>query len=100
MEKSLTDSIRFLKGVGPKRAKVFNKAGINTAEDLLYYFPRRYEDRTNFSSIAKLEEGQTLTIKAQALSKRQRTSWRRRGFSITELRSDRVERIRVHESGR
>ena len=38
-------SIQFLKGVGPKRAELFGHLGIETLEDLLYYFPRKWEDR-------------------------------------------------------
>ena len=85
MEKTLTIPIRYLKGIGPKKAKTFSKVGINTAEGLLYYFPRRYEDRTNFISISQLKEGQTKTIKAKVLVRNERQSFRRRGFSITEI---------------
>ena len=85
MGKSLIASIQYLKGIGPKRAKSFSKLGINTIEDLLYYFPRRYEDRTKFISISKLQEGQTYTIKAQVLAKGEHQSFRRRGFSIIEV---------------
>ncbi|MFA5155928.1 MAG: ATP-dependent DNA helicase RecG [Candidatus Omnitrophota bacterium] len=81
----LNTSVRYLKGIGPKRAKVFNAAGINVIEDLLYYFPRRYEDRTKFVLIKDLKEGETQTIKAQVLAKGKRQSWRRRRFSIFEL---------------
>jgi len=77
-------SIQYLKGIGPKRKKSFSDRNINTIEDLLYYFPRRYEDRTNFSNISDLIEGQVYTIKAQVLAGGQRNSWRRRSFSITE----------------
>ena len=79
-----TTSIQYLKGIGPKRAKSFTSRGVYTIEELLYYFPRRYEDRTNFAKISQLEEGQIYTIKAQVLAKGQRNSWRRRAFSITE----------------
>jgi len=77
-------SIQYLKGIGPKRAKSFLARGVNTIEELLYYFPRRYEDRTNFAKISQLKEGQVYTIKAQVLAGGQRNSWRRRAFSITE----------------
>ena len=83
--KSLTDSIQFIKGIGPKRAKVFQKAGVNTIEDLLYFFPRRYEDRRNVLPIAKLKEGDTAVLKAKILVKRNKQSWRRGGFSVLEL---------------
>ena len=77
-------SIRYLKGIGPKRAESFLARGIKSIEDLLYYFPRRYEDRTNFASVSELKEGQIYTIKAQVLAAGQHNSWRRRSFSITE----------------
>ena len=85
MKKSLETPVRYLKGIGPKRAKSLNKAGIYTIEDLLYYFPRRYEDRTNFSPIRQLQEGRIQTVKAEILAKGSRTSFRRRGFSIIEV---------------
>jgi ATP-dependent DNA helicase RecG len=85
MGKSLSDSIRYLKGIGPKKAKSFAKSAINTIEDLLYYFPRRYEDRASFVAISKLQEGQIQTIKAQVLATGERRSWRRRRFSILEI---------------
>ena len=77
--------IQYLKGIGPKRAKSFQVRGIATVEDLLYYFPRRYEDRTNFAKISELKIGQVYTVKAQVLAGRQRNSWHRRAFSITEV---------------
>ncbi|MFH1191282.1 MAG: ATP-dependent DNA helicase RecG [Candidatus Omnitrophota bacterium] len=77
-------SIQYFKGIGLKRAKAFSAYGINTIEELMYYFPRRYEDRTNFVSIAELKAGQVYTIKGKILANDQRNSWRRRKFSITE----------------
>ncbi|MDP2831662.1 MAG: ATP-dependent DNA helicase RecG [Candidatus Omnitrophota bacterium] len=79
-----TTSIQYLKGIGPRRAKSFLARGVHTIEELLYYFPRRYEDRRNFAKISELKEGQIYTIKAQVLAGGQRNSWRRRAFSITE----------------
>ncbi len=80
----LTTSIQYLKGIGPKRAKSFTSRGVNTIEELLYYFPRRYEDRSNFAKISELKENGVYTIKAQVLIGAQRNSWRRNRFSITE----------------
>lgn len=85
MEKSLDREIRYLKGIGPKRAKALNKLGINIIDDLLYYFPKRYEDRTNFVTIAKLKAGEIQTIKAEVLARGERQSFKRRGFSIIEV---------------
>ncbi len=38
-------SIQFLKGVGPKKAELFGRLGLETLDDLLYYFPSKWEDR-------------------------------------------------------
>ncbi len=85
MTKTLNTPLQYLKGIGPKRAKIFSSLGINTVDDLLYYFPRRYEDRTNFIPISKLQKGQIYTIKAQILAKREHQSFRGRGLNIIEL---------------
>ncbi|MDD5512549.1 MAG: ATP-dependent DNA helicase RecG [Candidatus Omnitrophica bacterium] len=88
MHKSLDTSIRYLKGIGPQRAKAFARIGINTLDDLLYYFPRRYEDRSSFKHISQLEEGAPAqTIRAQVLAIKERRSFRRRGFTITEIKA-------------
>ncbi|MFZ2357368.1 MAG: hypothetical protein WAW67_06090, partial [Candidatus Omnitrophota bacterium] len=68
MDKTLDAPVQYLKGIGPKRAKEFKKIGIESIDDFLYYFPRRYEDRTNFVDILELKEGVTQTIKAQVLA--------------------------------
>jgi ATP-dependent DNA helicase RecG len=54
-EELLCKSVRFLKGVGPKRASLLSKLGVETVEDLLYFFPRRYEDRRQITPIKSLE---------------------------------------------
>jgi ATP-dependent DNA helicase RecG len=43
--------IKYIKGVGPKRAEALNAVGIRTALDLLYYFPRKYLDRSKIFRI-------------------------------------------------
>ncbi len=53
----LNSSITVLKGIGNKKGALFNKIGIFSVWDLLYFFPRAYDDRTNFYSIAQLPEG-------------------------------------------
>lgn len=77
-------SIRYLKGIGPKRAELFADAGVKTILDLFYYFPRRYEDRTNLVNISNLKEDGIQTIKVRVLALGQHNSWRRRSFSITQ----------------
>ncbi|HOX54058.1 MAG TPA: ATP-dependent DNA helicase RecG [Candidatus Omnitrophota bacterium] len=84
-DNKLDSPIQYLKGVGPKRSKILKNFGIETIEELFYYFPRRYEDRTNFVSISQLKENEYQTIKGEVFIKGERRSWRRRGFSIFQL---------------
>jgi ATP-dependent DNA helicase RecG len=58
---SQTD-IMYIKGVGPKIAYLLNKLGIYTANDLLYYFPRKHIDYSSRTRIRDLEEGMDTTI--------------------------------------
>jgi len=58
----LNDSVQYLKGIGPERAKALNSAGIETIEDLLYYIPRRYLDRSTILPMAKVKVGSTATV--------------------------------------
>ncbi|WP_283678198.1 ATP-dependent DNA helicase RecG [Lentilactobacillus sp. Marseille-Q4993] len=63
----LTDSVTVLKGVGDKTAVALNKLGINSINDLLTYYPRRYDD----FSIKKPDEsmdGAKITVKGQIVS--------------------------------
>lgn len=58
----LESPVRFIKGVGEKRAYVLSKLGIKSARDLLYHFPRRWEDRRHFKKIGELMDGEKATI--------------------------------------
>jgi ATP-dependent DNA helicase RecG len=61
----LSDSIKYVRGVGPQRAATFEERGITTVGDLLSYLPFRYEDRTRFTPIAELIPGEVHTILAE-----------------------------------
>ncbi|AYG01974.1 ATP-dependent DNA helicase RecG [Lactococcus allomyrinae] len=58
---NLTDSIQYLKGVGPKAVENFHKLGIFTVQDLLLYFPFRYEDFAS-RGVFELLDGEKATI--------------------------------------
>ena len=52
MSSILDSEIKFLPGVGPRRAELLQKElGINTFRDMLYTFPFRYVDRSKFYSV-------------------------------------------------
>ncbi|MDP3016194.1 MAG: ATP-dependent DNA helicase RecG [Deltaproteobacteria bacterium] len=53
----LLTPIQYVKGVGPKLAKLFEKKGILTVEDGLYFLPRCYEDRRHLKKISELRAG-------------------------------------------
>jgi ATP-dependent DNA helicase RecG len=56
MSELLQQPVKFLSGVGPKRAELLQKElGIETCEDLLYYFPFKYIDRSRFYSIREVD---------------------------------------------
>ncbi|HDZ76863.1 MAG TPA: ATP-dependent DNA helicase RecG [Candidatus Omnitrophica bacterium] len=85
MFRDLHTPIRYLKGVGVKRANSFAKIGIGNIEDLLFYFPKRYEDRSSFSNLSSLSTGNIYTIRARVLSVSGKDSWRRRNFKIINV---------------
>lgn len=63
LHESLSESVQYIKGIGPKKAGLFKNLGINTAKELLFYSPYRYEDRKNFSAIKDLQIGCLSTVK-------------------------------------
>lgn len=82
-ENPLQKSAQYIKGVGPRRYELLNRLGIYTIEDLLSYFPRRYEDRSSFTPVSKLVIGESQTIKGQVMACGLRRA--RRGIAIYEV---------------
>lgn len=54
--------VTYVKGVGPKVAYSLNKLGIYTAQDLIFYLPRKHIDYSSRTLIRDLEEGQSTTV--------------------------------------
>ena len=79
----LESPVQYLKGVGPARAKLFRRLGVDSVEDLLYYFPRRYEDRSQLKSISQVRLGETETIKGEVLAREVKKI--RRNLSILKV---------------
>ncbi len=79
----LNKEIKYVKGIGPKRANKLNKLGIFTVSDLVYYFPRQYEDRNNLKKIFELEDEEKVTIRVIVNSIE--TSNIRKGLVITKI---------------
>lgn len=53
----LDEELIHLKGVGPKTAEQFLAAGLHTVRDLIYFFPRAYEDFSKITTIATIRPG-------------------------------------------
>ncbi len=58
----LSDPVRYLKGVGPRISDILSKKDIQIVEDLLFYFPRRYEDRRNIKKISSINKLESVVI--------------------------------------
>jgi ATP-dependent DNA helicase RecG len=55
----------YVRGVGPRVAEMLAPKGIETAEDLLYHLPFRYEDRQHPRSLDELQPGETASVIAE-----------------------------------
>lgn len=69
--------IQYVKGVGPRIAEILEKKGIQSVEDALYYFPRKYEDRRQIKKISALKPDTCETVMGRViLSGKVRTKMR------------------------
>lgn len=62
--------ITYLKGVGPKRAELYKKLGIETVEQLVELYPRDYVDFTDTKAVSETEPGEQCAIRAAVVSKK------------------------------
>jgi len=65
---NLNSPVRYIKGVGPKKSEYLARIGLNTVEDILYYLPKRYEDRSSVTAIKDLKPGGSMTIQGEITS--------------------------------
>lgn len=73
--------IRFLKGVGEKRAELLRKKGIDTVGALLRFYPRAYLDWQNITPISECHEGENVCVRAEITSP-VKTASIRRGMTL------------------
>ena len=68
MNLQLSAPVKFLKGVGPKRAEALQRLGVRTAGDLLYHVPHRYLDATTVTPLARAAVNQEVTCVGRVVS--------------------------------
>ena len=80
---AITDSVQFVKGIGPKKVKLFEKLHISTLQDALETYPRDYEDRTQLTRIADIEAEDKYAVRA-ILGTEPRVSRIRKGMTLVK----------------
>lgn len=82
----LNSDVRFIKGIGEKKAQALNKLGVFSLYDLISFYPRRYEDRSEYKPISLCQNGEEVCIKAIAANTPVLTRIRR-GLDITRFKA-------------
>ena len=65
----LDTPVKFLKGIGERRAEALERLGIRTARDLLWHLPHRYIDASSVTPLARAELGQEVACVGQVVAK-------------------------------
>ena len=79
--------IKYLKGIGEKRAVLFRKLGAPTVGALLRFYPRSYQDMSSPFYIADAPEGEVCPVKARVVKVPERTSVRP-GMTLYKAKAD------------
>ena len=82
----LNTDVRHIKGIGEQRAKALGKLGITTLRDLISWFPRRYDDRTQAKKISELVPGEAACVAAMIASE-PKMSHIRKGMDLVKVRA-------------
>ena len=89
----LTSPLTEIKGIGEEQAKKFVLLGVKTVGDLIYFYPRRYEDYSEVTPIEQLRPG---PVTIEAVIKQAAGRYVRRGLHITEaIASDKTDSTRL-----
>jgi ATP-dependent DNA helicase RecG len=65
----LDTPVKFLKGIGERRAEALGRLGIRTAQDLLWHLPRRYIDASSVTPLARAEVGAEVACVGRVVAK-------------------------------
>lgn len=64
----LTDLISQLPGIGPNLALTFKRLGVLTVDDLIHYYPRKWEDLSTIIPLGQAQAEQKITVQAKIIS--------------------------------
>lgn len=81
---TLNNSIQYIKGVGPKKASRLRRLHIRTIEDILYFIPRDYDDRSVLKKLSEGKDGEKITLKI-TIEGQGTVNRPRRGMSILRV---------------
>lgn len=68
----LATPVQYLKGVGPQRAALLERLGLRTAAEVLFFFPRDYQDLTDQREVDQLEAGRIQSVRGEVEDVEQR----------------------------
>jgi ATP-dependent DNA helicase RecG len=77
MNITLETPLSEIPSVGEKRGKSFSRLELNSVEDLLFFYPRRYLDLRNFKKISALVPGEMSSIKGRVVAREEKKPHRR-----------------------
>ena len=78
--------VRYIKGIGEKKALALGKLGVFTLRDLVSFFPRKYEDRSQYRPIALAMDGEQVCIRA-VVADTPRLTRIRRGLELVKFKA-------------
>lgn len=79
---NLNTKVSEISGVGPTYVKRLEKIGVNTVRDLLFHFPRRYDDYSKNVPIGQIRVGENVSVKGEIWEIKNKKS--KRGMTVTE----------------
>ena len=81
--KKLALDVQYIKGVGPKISALLGRKGLRNVEDMLYFLPRKYEDRRNIQTISSVAVGARETVVGTVTDTGAKRYRSRRVFEVT-----------------
>ncbi|MBN2260981.1 MAG: ATP-dependent DNA helicase RecG [Clostridiales bacterium] len=80
--------VKQLKGVGPKKEKLLSEMELLETDDLLYYFPTKYIDKSVLYNLAQLKSGDSAVIKGTVVDLKVRKNYGKKDMLVLKVESD------------